>query len=969
MGLFSSDKYTITTPNLSFYYPQKKLPYGKSNKVKKYYFDQLITKDMISNKYEGKSNLENMISLITTMNFFHTPAFVPSRTNYCGYLQKKTLEVNKEKFKKIFPDMKEILSTSDTNPSLEKNVILSLALKEYSFNYDKYTFIKDDIVYLIDIDKHKAYAINRVPKPTESANIFDYPRLLEPPLEPYELDLKKDLNIDLDIDNILEEVVLKPLRDNLKEKHNIDYYDESKKVDEESLHIDIIDKEKDFTTIRVSAEYTCIGMMRSMEEIKKEFLNNLSSKKLPKGILDILLQSLEDDLNIPIEEHYREFRLKYYNYAQSMITIKIPTYLITYLQRKEKDFDGIYIEYKDELGIKKLVYVADKYTITNEILKERLSAVYPIKGSGVPNGTKKLGIEEPKEHKYWRLALERAKYKKRWKLKYTKKEKEDKDIIEQFNNNGDTKYAEIYQCVNLLGATIKENRSNRFYIQYLKAVLKYFDKLCGGFPAYNEIEPVYSIRELTEEEEKDYGRSGKLPNGAYRIGAKAVTHYGEHHTRVEYEPIYGIRYLKGYRTKSKVFNTPLPAREDKRRTNIAFRIAGVKRYVANKTFKKECFTGVEPNVSGLYIYINVKDFSKSSVEEQNQGIYHGYTQYGLNLDVFFNAYNGIAINLKFKDATAKALVARSSKDFTSPVPVMFNLDIKKYEKENGHQWFNDGSRTINASAFEWSKTEYYYTGSLDNQKRRSRTTGWKRKFEYDDRCDFNPIAKPEHLVYFTAYLPLMPIKLWYKIPLSAKKEIAHSTILVYSYTSVEIKEKASWGKALTAIGAVLLGTFGGPLGFVLGNLSLATLAGVFKGKLALAINLASTIYGSYLGTTGGIEKGGMWGNLQTAGSIVGGTSGVFSAVNNYNMQNLANQFNSTMNDLANQHKSEADKLLEKELRGNRVNLTDYDVNTNYDETIEWLYYVAYGNVLYNDFYNKQAYNSRFKIYDEYDRFK
>lgn len=969
MGFFRSSKYTITTPNLSFYYPQKKLPYGKSKTKKKYYFDQLITKDMVSNKYEGKSNLENMMSLITTMNFFHTPAFVPSRTKYCGYLQKKTLEVNKEKFKKIFPDIKEILSTSDNNPLLEKSVILSLALKEYDFNYDNFTFIKDDIVYLVDIDKHKAYALNKVPKLSYSTNIFNYPRLLESPLEPYELDLKKDLDIDLDIDDVLEEVVLKPLRDNLKEKHNIDYYDESKKVDEESLHIDIIDKEKDFTTIQVSGEYTCIGMMRSEEEIRNEFRSNLTKKNLPKGIVDILMKEVDKILSTPLDLHDREFRLKYYNYAQSMITIKVPTYLITYLQRKEKDPNGIYIEYKDELGIKKLVYVADKYTITNEILKERLSAVYPIKGSGVPNGTKKLGVEEPKEHKYWRLALERAKYKRRWKLKYTKKEKEDKDIIEQFNDSGDTKYAEIYQCVNLLGATIKANRSNRFYVQYLKAVLKYFDKLCDGFKSYNEVEPVYAVRQLSEREQKEYKRYGLLPNGAYRIGSKKVPHYGEHHTKYTYEPIYGVKYLKGYRTKAKVFNTPLPAKKDDNRPNIAFRIAGVKRYVANKTFTKECFTGVEPNVSGLYIYVNVKDFSKSSVEEQNQGIYHGYTQYGLNLDRFFEEYNSVAVKLKFKDPQAKALAARSSKDYTSPVPIMFKLDIKKYEKVNGHHWFNDGETTINASAFEWSKIEYYYTGSLDNQKRRSKITGWKRKFEYDDRCNFNPISKLEYLTSFTAYLPLMPIKLWYKIPLSAKKEIAHSTILVYYYTSIEVKERGSFGKILGAIGSVLLGTFGGPLGFVLGGLSLGTLAGVFKGKLALAINLASTIYGAYLGTTRGLEKGGMWGNLQTASSVVGGTSGVFSSVNNYNMQNMANQFNSTMNDLANQHKSEADKLLEKELRGNRINLTDYDVNTNYDETIEWLYYVAYGNVLYNDFYNKQAYNSRFKIYDEFDRFK
>lgn len=764
---------------------------------------------------------------------------------------------------------------------------------------------------------------------------------------------------------------MKPLRDNLKTKYNIDYYDESKKVGEEQLHIDVIDKEKNFTTIKVSAEYTWIGMMKTEEEIQREFWDSLSKKSLQKDVIDVLKKSIKEALSTPLEQHDREFRMKYYKYAQSTITIKVPTYLITYLQRKEKNPNGIYIEYKDILGVQKLVYVADKYTITSKKLLERLSAVYPIKGAGVPSGTKKLGVKEPKEHKYWRLALERAKYKKRWKLKYTKKEKENKDIIEQFNGSGNTKYADIYQCVNLLGATIKANRSNRFYVQYLKAVLKYFDKLCDGFKPYNEVEPVYGIRVITEEEKYQILREILLGNSNSEIvllGHKPITHYGEHHTRIEYEPIYGYRYLKGYRTKFKTFNTPLPAMEDNNRSNIAFRIAGVKRYVANKTFKKACFTGVEPNVNGLYIYVNVKDFSKSTVEEQNQGIYHGYTQYGLNLSIFFEEYN--SINKELKLAGIRILSRTVTHySFSNPSPIMFNLNIKKYEKENGHHWFNDGNMTINASAFEYTNTRT----KIDNSGEHTRTTrnisGWKKKFEYDDRCNFNPLFKLENLIKFTAYLPLMPIKLWYKIPLSAKKEIAHSTILVYSYTSIEMKEKSTFSSLLTGIGLVALAAFGGPLGLALSTLSAMAMHGVFKGVAAMAINIASSIYGAYLGFTGGVQTGGTWGNLQTAGSIVGGTSGVFSAVNNYNMQNMANQFNSDMNDLANQHKSEADKLLEKELRGNRVNLSDYDINTNYDETIEWLYYVAYGNVLYNDFYNKQAYNSRFKIYDEYDRFK
>ncbi|SUW84872.1 hypothetical protein [Campylobacter hominis] len=141
-------------------------------------------------------------------------------------LGKKTIKVDIEEFKKIFPDIKEILSTTETNPFLEKKVILSLALKEYNFNYDKFTFIKDDIVYLVDLDRYKAVALNRVPNNTtpNSPN-----GSLTPPIEPAQLDLKKDLNIDLDVNNVMEETIFKPLRDNLKEKYDVDYYDKNKK--------------------------------------------------------------------------------------------------------------------------------------------------------------------------------------------------------------------------------------------------------------------------------------------------------------------------------------------------------------------------------------------------------------------------------------------------------------------------------------------------------------------------------------------------------------------------------------------------------------------------------------------------------------------------------------------------------------------------------------------------------------------
>ena len=40
-------------------------------------------------------------------------------------LEKKTIKVDIEEFKKIFPDIKEILSTTETNPFLEKSYIIS----------------------------------------------------------------------------------------------------------------------------------------------------------------------------------------------------------------------------------------------------------------------------------------------------------------------------------------------------------------------------------------------------------------------------------------------------------------------------------------------------------------------------------------------------------------------------------------------------------------------------------------------------------------------------------------------------------------------------------------------------------------------------------------------------------------------------------------------------------------------------
>lgn len=48
------------------------------------------------------------------------------------------------------------------------------------------------------------------------------------------------------------------------------------------------------------------------------------------------------------------------------------------------------------------------------------------------------------------------------------------------------------------------------------------------------------------------------------------------------------------------------------RANISCGVVGVKRYVEGE-FTKKCFIGVEPNVGGMWLYVNVSDKEKKAI--------------------------------------------------------------------------------------------------------------------------------------------------------------------------------------------------------------------------------------------------------------------------------------------------------------------------------------------------------------------
>lgn len=895
MGLFSKKK-NISYGSISYYYPQEKVKYGKTNK-KKYLFDQLITKQLIKNDVSGLSGRDNIYDLVKTMNFFHTASFVPKKTSFCDTLKEGTIEVSIDKLKSKINNLKTLIETSDDNYFIAYDWLLTKAIPNYDI--ETKTFKKDGFIWTIDSIYDKATP-SYLPIDIVEESGMPLVKIL-PPL-PKPLDLIDDLGTYLsakDFENALRDELHKELKAKYGNANNI--VEENFAITTESLSYPT-------SVVNVSADFTWDGQMYTLENYLREsgFINGYSNIRPPNVVGEYYRVA-----NIPESQRTNKDKKEFYKFYQIMIRKSIPTYMLDYLEFVD-NLDMILIKYVDTNDKVRIALVKNKHSVSIQNTNTKLTARYPLKGSGV------IAKSKSKEYRLYRIALERAGYKNKETKKKSKKDKDNKDVITSLNSEDKVEHADIYQVINLLPALVKENRSSKHMARYFKEVLIYLDKLYGGFPRYNKYTTKTRLIDNPNKKKKDEPHYIPIVSGRTVIGQKNLF-------------------------------TPMPSYGEITRREAGMRILGVKRYVNEDHMNKVCFTGVEPNISGLYLYVNVKDFSRSSDEEIAKGIYKGYTQYGLNLHIWFGYFS-----FKNKVGRFRNISKEDCEEFVPPV--MFRL-------ESVDGWFNDGNQTIDAKKHEYDSVRHESWGEKSYQQG-YKGEFWKAYFHYDDRCNITYDISDEKFTKIANYLPQMPLKLWYKIPLSAKKEIAHTTIILYTFVSYSIKVKTGFGKFLSLVAGIVLIAMGQ---YWAGALSFAGGTGILNNKIGKIVGFAAALYGGYQGLLKGIGKGGMLGGIQTASSVVRVTNSIFKYSMDKRSQSMYKSTQEYLKNAQSQIDAMQKDLLQKQLNGTQ--LDTFNVNVDFMEEMDWVYYVAYGNLMFNDFYTDTAYNELYKKYNkDYDRF-
>lgn len=851
---FSTKKKTIRDSQINFYYPQDKLPYGNTNR-KKYIFDQLLTKRLIENAGKKLPPKDNIFELVKSMNFFHTVSFVPKKTKFCANLKASNIEIDVNKLVSKVNNLKEVITTSEKSTTLVYDWILSRIYDNYDIQ--KKLFVKDGFEWVVDSNYTKA-------SPRYIKQTFS-PGSLVPILPP----LPKEILLDIDPDTYLEDTIKKALLTKLKSEYSVD---EKDAIVSTNFHMFVESANYPNSIVNISSEFTWNGQADTSDS------------------------DYDEIKDIPESDRTTEQKIKHYNFVQIMIRLELPNYMLEAIEFME-DNSMILILYLNSDDKLQIILIEDKLSITNNDTSIKLTARYPLKGQGV------IPRSKTREYRLYKLALEQAGYKYKEKKRYSKQEKDrGRDLVTSLAKEEKIAYGDIYQVINLFPALIKANRSNRHMVRYFREVLEFLDTLCGGFPKFNIAKPIYEYRNIDIDPDKGIPKNAVLVYEDKDSGFKQ----------------YAIKYIAKYEySDKKIFSTPLPS-FNRDRNDTSMRVVGVKRYVNKDSMAKECFIGQEPNVGGNYLYVNVKDYSKSTEEERAKGIYHGYIQYGLNLHVWFD-------NFTFSTRRSRFRRKFSSTSSSKNVPeLVFTL-----ETSSNPNWFNDGMQEFQSSYDDKFNKAYKYTGEDSKE--------------------------------YIRYLPQMPLKLWYKIPLSSKKEVAHFTIIVYTYIEFTIKVKRGFFKILMIVGSFLLG------GVWAGFLAMANISGVLKGKIGAFISVAYALYSGYTNFLAGMKEGGLLGGLQTATSVVTTTNSVFEFGANLKMANKLSSMQSQMNSMNNQSKELHKSLLEKQLRG--VNLNMYNVNVDFLSDMDYMYYIAYGNLLYNDFYSHLAYNEVYKKYQEYDKFK
>ena len=152
----------------------------------------------------------------------------------------------------------------------------------------------------------------------------------------------------------------------------------------------------------------------------------------------------------------------------------------------------------------------------------------------------------------------------------------------------------------------------------------------------------------------------------------------------------------------------------------------------------------------------------------------------------------------------------------------------------------------------------------------------------------------------------------------------------------------------------------------------AQLMAMAFGLVGQIIALAISIYMGFGGIQDGLgdiaANGANFGNVMTTASgVLQVASAGYAGYSAITAQNSAKNFQEAMSNIKADTKAEEDKRYGYDSNG--VDLNKFNSYVAQDEDIDAYYYNAYGQIMYNDFYNNLAYNTPYMKYKEYDRFE
>lgn len=684
------------------------------------------------------------------------------------------------------------------------------------------------------------------------------------------------------------------------------------------------------------------------EEFKKQFNIDYTNPDMQVDLQEFSL-NYGDDAVLSIDDrsfkvlgyftwkdHLDENKQPKYEYVGYDLEMPINIFKVYELSLYSKSY---FIEYKDKDEHRQILWGKDidEFNIERNASTELLAAVYPLLN---PSG------------KHFLKALELAGYKNNTRSRRKgKKNKQQDDLITQLAKEDHIKYAEVGQYLNISYFFYKDIRENRFWQGYLRKIITYLESI-APFGTYHSNAP-----------QTEYSLGGETYSGA----------------------------------------------------NQRLRIQGIKRFVKNMKCTKKCFLSTEPQSGAAYLYINMPDYSASTQEEADKGIFYNFMQYGLNLSYWYsrpsefsyktgpygdrgsyhthkfsynlnttNFYNRKNFNVpldSYHSDNGNLYVYGDSgkmywgdpkwttqthgpyyKDYylTSDISAIIPISIIEYEKKTGNIWGNTGNYLDTATGITKvieEKDQIWRDYSDDTVIEDIKVTATyhylnESGFKYDDTNNVMPNGVNDAM-----FIPLMPKKLWLKIPYASQLEVYPSTI--YLTYKVQWEEKKGtfigkvFGAVLIVVGAVIIYASWGSatqIGSAMMSLGIGLIAGgvgYYGGMYnikwlqiaAYVVQLAAAGYSSW--TTGFSSLASASTNvIAIANTLVQG----YNLYANWGMQDKLAKFkNEVQNDIAKSEKERQELLEETE---NKLDLSIYDINIAFDEAIDDMFMFMFGEYQY-----------------------